>query len=149
MSDMSPRHTSHKGWNEGVNEQTSKKLRFLRRFSPFLHRDERETRETREWLVMKRKGPVGMRKMRGEDVSPVVSVPPSFARTFSVRERRLGTRQNQKHIYASITKPLVLLSPPSCPYTHSCYPDVLRVHPLYQCTTLILSLELLERKVSL
>ena len=55
-------------------------------------------------------GTVGMRKMRGEDVSPVVSMPPSFVRKFSVRERRLGTRQNQNHIYASVTKPLVLLS---------------------------------------
>ena len=30
---------------------------------------------------------------RRSDVSPVVSFPPSFARTFSSRERRLGTRQ--------------------------------------------------------
>ena len=54
-------------------------------------------------------GTMGMRKMRGEDVSPVFFMPPSFARKFSVRGRRLGTRQNQKHIYASVTKPLVSL----------------------------------------
>ena len=55
-------------------------------------------------------GTVGVRKMRDEYVSPVFSMPPSFVRKFSVRERRLSTGQNQKHIYASVTKPLVLLS---------------------------------------
>ena len=108
-------------------------------------RNARDTRVTSD----ETQGTMGMRKMRGEDVSPVLSTPPSFARKFSVRERRLGTRQNQKHINASFYKTTSLAVTPSCPHAHSCYPDVLRVHPLYQCTTLILSVELLERKVSL
>ena len=33
------------------------------------------------------------------DVSPVVSFPPSFARTFSSKERRLGTRQGHTYIF--------------------------------------------------
>ena len=44
----------------------------------------------REWLVMNRKGPwEGYRRQ----AKPVVSFPPSFARIFSSREGRLGTRQ--------------------------------------------------------
>ena len=43
-----------------------------------------QRRARNEWLVMNRKGP-----WKG----PVVSFPPSFARTFSSKERRLGTRQ--------------------------------------------------------
>ena len=53
----------------------------------FSHRrGEREKRETGDESqgTMGRVQPV---------VSPVVSFPPSFARTFSSRERRLGTRQ--------------------------------------------------------
>ena len=39
-------------------------------------------------------GTLGRVQTAGEArVSPVVSFPPSFARTFSSRERRLGTRQ--------------------------------------------------------
>ena len=44
-----------------------------------------EANAKREWLVMNRK-----RRWEG---SPVVSFPPSFAFTFSSRERRVGTRQ--------------------------------------------------------
>ena len=61
MTDMSPRHTtSHEVEMKALMHKrpfvTNKKLPFLRRFSRFLHRDECETRETREWLLMKRKG---------------------------------------------------------------------------------------------
>ena len=48
-----------------------------------------------ERLVMNRKGPWEGYRRQGK---PVVSFPPSFARTFSSRERRLGTRQQ---IYAA------------------------------------------------
>ena len=49
-----------------------------------------EASAKREWLVMNRKGPwEGYRRQ----AKPVVSFPPSFAPTFSSRERRLGTRQ--------------------------------------------------------
>ena len=41
-----------------------------------------------EWLVMSRKGP-----WEGYRQRAVVSFPPSFTRTFSSKERRLGTRQ--------------------------------------------------------
>ena len=43
---------------------------------------------------MNRKGPWEGYKLQAKRVSPVDSFPPSFARTFSSRERRLGTRQN-------------------------------------------------------
>ena len=42
---------------------------------------------------MKRKGPWKGTDSRRSDVLPVVSFPPSFAHTFSSRERHLGTRQ--------------------------------------------------------
>ena len=45
-----------------------------------------EASAKREWLVTKSKG-------LWEEVSPVFSLPPSVARKFSSRERRLGTRQ--------------------------------------------------------
>ena len=49
-------------------------------------------RKVEERLVMNRKGPwEGYRRQ----AKPVVSFPPSFARTFSSRERRLGTRQRR------------------------------------------------------
>ena len=51
-----------------------------------------------ERLVMNRNGPWKGTKGRRSDVSPVVSFAPSFARTFSSRERRLGTRQQMRHI---------------------------------------------------
>ena len=38
-------------------------------------------------------GTMGRVQTAGEAVSLVVSFPPSFARTFSSKERRLGTRQ--------------------------------------------------------
>ena len=47
-----------------------------------------EASAQREWLVMNRKGPWGASRWRAK---PVVSFPPSFARTS--KERRLGTRQ--------------------------------------------------------
>ena len=37
------------------------------------------------------------------DVSPVVSFPPSFARTFSSKERRLGTRQVMYNLKGILT----------------------------------------------
>ena len=50
----------------------------------------RQRRARNEWLVMNRKEPwEGYRRQ----VKPVVSFPPSVARTFSSKERRLGTRQ--------------------------------------------------------
>ena len=53
----------------------------------FSHRrGERETRETAD-------EPQGTMGRVQPVVSPVVSFPPSFVRTFSSRERRLGTRQ--------------------------------------------------------
>ena len=94
---------------------TNKKLPFLRRFSLFVaQRRVRNARDTRV-TVDETQVTMGMRKMRGEDVSPVFSMPPSFARKFSVKGRRLGTRQNQKHIYASVTKPPVSLPSRSLP----------------------------------
>ena len=69
-----------------------------------------------------KQGTMEMRKMRGEDVSPVFSMPPSFARKFSVRERRLGTRQNQKHINASFYKTTSLAVTPSYPTRTSAVP---------------------------
>ena len=49
-----------------------------------------QRRARNEWLVMNRKGPwEGYRRQ----AKPVVSFPPSFARSFSSKERRLGTRQ--------------------------------------------------------
>ena len=48
-----------------------------------------------ERLVMNRKGPwEGYRRQ----AKPVVSFPPSFARTFSSRERRLGARQTLSYV---------------------------------------------------
>ena len=43
---------------------------------------------------MHREGPWEGYRRQAKHVSPVVSFPPSFARTFSSRERRLGTRQS-------------------------------------------------------
>ena len=44
---------------------------------------------------MNRKEPWEGYRRQAKRVSPVVSFPPSFARTFSSKERRLGTRQSQ------------------------------------------------------
>ena len=55
-----------------------------------------QRRARNEWLVMNRKGPwegYGRQTKPVSLVSPVVSFPPSFARTFSSKDRRLGTRQ--------------------------------------------------------
>ena len=51
-----------------------------------------EASAKRKWLVMNCKGPWEGYRRQAKHVSPVVSFPPSFARTFSSRERRLGTR---------------------------------------------------------
>ena len=40
--------------------------------------------------------------LKWSDVSPVVSFPPSFARTFSSKERRLGTRQLSDDVGADV-----------------------------------------------
>ena len=53
-----------------------------------------EASAKRVWLVMNRKRPWKGYRRRAK---PIVSFPPSFARTFSSRERRLGTRQSQYH----------------------------------------------------
>ena len=47
--------------------------------------------ERGEWLATTRKGPWKGKEGR---FTPVFSFPPSFARQFSLRERRLGTRQD-------------------------------------------------------
>ena len=47
-----------------------------------------QRRARNEWLVMNRKEP-----WEGYRRQSIVSFPPSFARTFSLKERRLGTRQ--------------------------------------------------------
>ena len=52
-----------------------------------------------ERLVMNRKGPWEGSDGRRSAVSPIVSFLPSFARTFSSRERRLGSRQVPGHFY--------------------------------------------------
>ena len=52
-----------------------------------------QRRARNEWLVMNRKGPWEGYRRQAPLFSPVVSFPPSFARTFSSKERRLGTRQ--------------------------------------------------------
>ena len=49
-----------------------------------------------EWLGMNHKGPLEGYRWQAK---PVVSFPPSFARPFSSRERRLGTRQEVTHIF--------------------------------------------------
>lgn len=105
MSDVSPRRTtSHKR-----PFVTNKKLPPPQAFT-FLHRDERETRETCEWLVMKRKGPWQWEKWEAKTSRPFSPCSLPLCAKLSERERRLGARQNQKPIYASVTKPLVLLS---------------------------------------
>ena len=48
-----------------------------------------EASAKREWLVINHKGP---REGYRRQAKPVVSFPPSFSPTFSLRERRLGTR---------------------------------------------------------
>ena len=50
-------------------------------------------------IIINRRGPwEGYRRLT-KRVSPVVSFPPSFARTFSLKERRLGTRQLQLRLW--------------------------------------------------
>ena len=51
-----------------------------------------EANSKHQRLVMNHEGPWKGTDGRRSAVSPVVSFPPSFARTFSSRERRLGTR---------------------------------------------------------
>ena len=51
-----------------------------------------QRRARNEWLVMNHKGPWEGYKRQAK---PVVSFPPSCARTFSSKERRLGTRQGE------------------------------------------------------
>ena len=50
-----------------------------------------EASAKREGLVINRKGP-----WEGYSLPPIVSFPPSSARTFSSKERRLGTRQRPR-----------------------------------------------------
>ena len=59
-----------------------------------------EASAKREWLATKRKG-------LWEGVSPVFSFPPSVARKFSLRERRLGTRQLPVHDFIQTYNPTV------------------------------------------
>ena len=53
-----------------------------------------------EWLGMNLKGPWEGYRWQAK---PVVSFPPSFARTFSSRERRQGTTQEVAHNFFNIT----------------------------------------------
>ena len=52
-----------------------------------------QRRARNKWLVMNRKGPGDGCRRQAKHVWPAVSFPPSFARTISSKERRLGTRQ--------------------------------------------------------
>ena len=110
---------------------TNKKLPFLKLFSPFLHRDECETRETRKWLVMKRKGPWEWEKWELKTSRPFSPCRLPLRANFQW-ERDFWVRGRTRSICYKTTS---LTVSPSCPHAQSCYPDVLRGHPLYQCTT--------------
>ena len=63
---------------------------------------------------MNRKEPWEGYRRQAKRVSPVVSFPPSFARTFSSKERRLGTRQTavaQRLKQAQVISPLIWHQP--------------------------------------
>ena len=149
MSDMSPRHTtSHNGWNEALMSKRPRSCPSSGVLVVFCtETSAKRERHASDWWWNARDR-VSEKNERWIRLTRFLHAAFLCAQIFGEGETS-GYEAEPEAYICFCYKTTSLVVSPSCPHAHSCYPDVLRVHPLYQRTTLILSLELLERKVSL